>query len=67
MKPTNATKAHLILLMVTPQRRSYDPLVVDLKVAFETFKNKFGAISTTQLEAPDVTKKLYAMMIELHI
>jgi hypothetical protein len=57
-KSTNITKAHLILLVVTPQRRNtihkdITPMV--LKATTETFTSKIVAISTPQLETPNTT------------
>jgi hypothetical protein len=63
-KFTNATKARLILLLVTRQRQAHDRLRGGLEGDTRTFTNKVEEISTTQLEAPNAIKKLYITNIE---
>jgi hypothetical protein len=39
--------------------------VVGFKKVVETFGNKVDGISTTRVEVPNMTKKIYTIMIEL--
>jgi hypothetical protein len=64
-KSTNAIKESPYSLLKESQMLVHAPLTVILNVMAETFSIKVGVISTTQLEAPNATKKVYTTMIEL--
>jgi hypothetical protein len=56
--PPIDTMAHLFLFVPSHNARCHDPLSGALGGGNRTFTNKFGAISTIQLEAPKNTTKL---------
>ena len=58
---TKANEGHPILLTLSPMQDAVIHYAVALKVATEPLQYKVGAISTTQLEAPNKPRSFTTM------